>query len=104
MLRRPPTSTLFPYTTLFRSQRAAIRILRDGADRLAQIGLSQEEVEEEEDRERDEENGNPVHGDRRVREGKRFGRIRSPQRLIVSGEEQVGDVAQDEPDAEQQQK
>src|SRR5438477_6873459 len=84
MLRRPPTSTLFPYTTLFRSQRAAIRILRDGADRLAQIGLSQEEVEEEEDRERDEENGNPVHGDRRVREGKRFGRDRKSTRLNSS--------------------
>src|SRR5256885_8692578 len=25
MIRRPPRSTLFPYTTLFRSQRAALR-------------------------------------------------------------------------------
>src|SRR5256885_7191925 len=28
MIRRPPRSTLFPYTTLFRSQRAPIRWLR----------------------------------------------------------------------------
>src|SRR2546422_11730142 len=26
MIRRPPRSTLFPYTTLFRSQRACLRI------------------------------------------------------------------------------
>src|SRR5437764_5851121 len=31
-MRRPPRSTLFPYTTLFRSDRAT------GADRLARIG------------------------------------------------------------------
>src|SRR3712207_7233231 len=30
MIRRPPRSTLFPYTTLFRSQRAARRLRRDG--------------------------------------------------------------------------
>src|SRR5690242_21444440 len=30
MLRRPPRSTLFPYTTLFRSPPAAYRILRYG--------------------------------------------------------------------------
>src|SRR2546430_8990831 len=29
MIRRPPRSTLFPYTTLFRSGRAAHRPLRD---------------------------------------------------------------------------
>src|SRR5258705_10275993 len=29
MIRRPPRSTLFPYTTLFRSTRAAARDLRD---------------------------------------------------------------------------
>src|SRR5258707_2305362 len=32
MIRRPPRSTLFPYTTLFRSHRAQ-RALRDGAHR-----------------------------------------------------------------------
>src|SRR2546430_5860508 len=29
MIRRPPRSTLFPYTTLFRSQRAAARLQHD---------------------------------------------------------------------------
>src|SRR3712207_8847534 len=29
MIRRPPRSTLFPYTTLFRSRRAAISCARD---------------------------------------------------------------------------
>src|SRR2546422_5046440 len=34
MIRRPPRSTLFPYTTLFRSVRAAARVLEPvGADR-----------------------------------------------------------------------
>src|SRR5690349_23151919 len=28
MLRRPPSSTLFPYTTLFRSGRSAVRVAR----------------------------------------------------------------------------
>src|SRR5947209_9999093 len=28
MIRRPPTSTLFPYTTLFRSRRARVRTRR----------------------------------------------------------------------------
>src|SRR5256886_9061050 len=33
MIRRPPRSTLFPYTTLFRSDRAfAIRLERHGGD------------------------------------------------------------------------
>src|SRR3712207_8188009 len=32
MIRRPPRSTLFPYTTLFRSRRAAARRLRPALD------------------------------------------------------------------------
>src|SRR5205823_14027648 len=34
-LRRPPSSTLFPYTTLFRSRRESALRLRAGGDRLA---------------------------------------------------------------------
>src|SRR5256885_3748922 len=34
MIRRPPRSTLFPYTTLFRSQMKADDILGTGADTL----------------------------------------------------------------------
>src|SRR5256885_8301032 len=35
MIRRPPRSTLFPYTTLFRSRRhrTAVRLVREAADR-----------------------------------------------------------------------
>src|SRR2546430_14357497 len=33
MIRRPPRSTLFPYTTLFRSRRAALFLGRDPARR-----------------------------------------------------------------------
>src|SRR2546430_12152723 len=34
MIRRPPRSTLFPYTTLFRSERraAVVRLLEDATD------------------------------------------------------------------------
>src|SRR3712207_7482424 len=32
MIRRPPRSTLFPYTTLFRSEREIARHVRPGAD------------------------------------------------------------------------
>src|SRR2546426_4050717 len=35
MIRRPPRSTLFPYTTLFRSIGDAVRVLRDVCDALA---------------------------------------------------------------------
>src|SRR3712207_8499878 len=35
MIRRPPRSTLFPYTTLFRSL-PALRVLRGVADQVAQ--------------------------------------------------------------------
>src|SRR5260221_10343636 len=39
MIRRPPRSTLFPYTTLFRShrQRAVARILADGEARIGDV-------------------------------------------------------------------
>src|SRR3712207_8114814 len=40
MIRRPPRSTLFPYTTLFRSGRRDVRIARDAAGRAcAQVLL-----------------------------------------------------------------
>src|SRR3989442_12052962 len=47
MIRRPPRSTLFPYTTLFRSlHRAGRHPRRDGFDRRA-VGPSSEERSEE---------------------------------------------------------
>src|SRR2546426_7813228 len=42
MIRRPPRSTLFPYTTLFRSPEVR-RLLRDlGGALLPQVGLDQQ--------------------------------------------------------------
>src|SRR3712207_7303497 len=38
MIRRPPRSTLFPYTTLFRSQRGAGRQLRVDGDGVGEGG------------------------------------------------------------------
>src|SRR5436189_3077629 len=38
MLRRPPRSTLFPYTTLFRSRAHALEAVRGAARRNAQGG------------------------------------------------------------------
>src|SRR5258707_8993078 len=38
MIRRPPRSTLFPYTTLFRSAVAEVFVPRRGIDRRAVIG------------------------------------------------------------------
>src|SRR5215216_7313355 len=37
MIRRPPRSTLFPYTTLFRSPRRAARSRADGRDSRASL-------------------------------------------------------------------
>src|SRR5256885_9918005 len=44
MIRRPPRSTLFPYTTLFRSQRAARRYAGAAVDRL---GAEDEQSEDQ---------------------------------------------------------
>src|SRR3712207_9116921 len=41
MIRRPPRSTLFPYTTLFRSRVAQGLAARDDADLVHRIGVVQ---------------------------------------------------------------
>src|SRR5437588_4805500 len=51
MIRRPPRSTLFPYTTLFRSGRSRKKVLRGGSwdipsDWCRSEGMSQERSEE----------------------------------------------------------
>src|SRR5947199_2563678 len=43
MIRRPPRSTLFPYTTLFRSQAPAVRLEAAADDRGVVIELRQRE-------------------------------------------------------------
>src|SRR5258708_28746085 len=39
MIRRPPRSTLFPYTTLFRSAQPPLQLAQLGAHFLAQLGV-----------------------------------------------------------------
>src|SRR5256885_6846587 len=58
MIRRPPRSTLFPYTTLFRSLRAAHGPLDDACDPpdpAAGDGLGRQGVQPERDPRRSEE-------------------------------------------------
>src|SRR5258707_11047182 len=40
MIRRPPRSTLFPYTTLFRSPRARMSVSTESAFGLAMVSIS----------------------------------------------------------------
>src|SRR5690348_17497290 len=49
MLRRPPRSTLFPYTTLFRSPPTAIRKCKEAA-KITKIAISAPTVSAEIDR------------------------------------------------------
>src|SRR2546422_6301419 len=46
MIRRPPRSTLFPYTTLFRSDRALVRRLLEGVEHrtLVHVLLAREQA------------------------------------------------------------
>src|SRR5260370_18541077 len=39
MIRRPPRSTLFPYTTLFRSAANSAKVLADNPDRAREAAL-----------------------------------------------------------------
>src|SRR3712207_9410686 len=47
MIRRPPRSTLFPYTTLFRSRRAARGALARGKGLLLQLGRRGQRVRDQ---------------------------------------------------------
>src|SRR5256885_13151659 len=40
MIRRPPRSTLFPYTTLFRSKRISAHLTRPTKDGLEDMGMA----------------------------------------------------------------
>src|SRR5258707_5855194 len=55
MIRRPPRSTLFPYTTLFRSERTTLEIIAPTVEEalaqgLEQLGLTADAVSVEVDR------------------------------------------------------
>src|SRR5438034_6027531 len=64
MLRRPPRSTLFPYTTLFRSVRALTRVATpETEERLVAVGRA----------------GTADHVERIVRGWRRVDRIRSEE-------------------------
>src|SRR5690349_22739352 len=46
MLRRPPRSTLFPYTTLFRSERRAVEVERVALDEVGRRHVAVEQPHE----------------------------------------------------------
>src|SRR5437773_8971324 len=51
MIRPPPISTLFPYTTLFRSRRSPLSPTRPGASETAgPTGSSRDDIEDRADR------------------------------------------------------
>src|SRR2546421_8632780 len=49
MIRRPPRSTLFPYTTLFRSLGRGLSPRHDSGDRLAGVGDAGDGIERSEE-------------------------------------------------------
>src|SRR3712207_7467528 len=55
MIRRPPRSTLFPYTTLFRSRSPVRQALAAADDRAVEGGLAGVETGPERDLDRDRE-------------------------------------------------
>src|SRR2546422_8160654 len=44
MIRRPPRSTLFPYTTLFRSHRENERLLRENEDLRRKVAEREKQI------------------------------------------------------------
>src|SRR5690348_17778750 len=60
MIRRPPRSTLFPYTTLFRSPRQQLGFLFRGAE-LAHDSRHHAELDDERSEEHTSELQSPVH-------------------------------------------
>src|SRR2546422_7162498 len=61
MIRRPPRSTLFPYTTLFRSRKHADRAVRDDQEALV-LREAEEAREEVSGRDRKSTRLNSSHG------------------------------------------
>src|SRR3712207_7211076 len=67
MIRRPPRSTLFPYTTLFRSRGQPLAPGEDGA---LGTGVGPVDVEEEPGDDRHEDEDRDRRGDRPALEGR----------------------------------
>src|SRR5437879_11157476 len=81
MLRRPPRSTLFPYTTLFRSQIEAARRVHDAGD--SRRALVVVEVERCRVRTRREESAaDPVEAVGVVRSEEHTSELQSPMYLV----------------------
>src|SRR2546422_8057347 len=80
MIRRPPRSTLFPYTTLFRSPHEDLRVP------VARVGLRPRGGAGARDRERPEEGDRPAERDREL--GRHAGLARreraKPERRLVA--------------------
>src|SRR3712207_8420260 len=70
MIRRPPRSTLFPYTTLFRSQHPPHR-----ADRRRHLGGARRRVQPQ-------PHGGPTHPGPRVRSEEHTSELQSRQYLV----------------------
>src|SRR3712207_7384644 len=68
MIRRPPRSTLFPYTTLFRSVAETHRSAADARLRIREHGVPDEHEQQEEGEDRQEDPGE--HGGRRLQDRK----------------------------------
>src|SRR2546422_7722907 len=78
MIRRPPRSTLFPYTTLFRSRRPALYPGRDGLARPGHQALGGEDRRLSELRQQVVERG-AVHPDEPTRSADRRAGRRSEE-------------------------
>src|SRR5687767_15415796 len=79
MIRRPPRSTLFPYTTLFRSYGAAKKEIMPGVEHRQHKGLNN----------RAENSHQPTR--RRERQMKRFKSTRHAQRFL-SAHDQINNL------------
>src|SRR3712207_7061342 len=84
MIRRPPRSTLFPYTTLFRSVRAADQVEQRVGDgqRQQRVGGQQEAGRGVPDEEQVREGGRGRAGERHQRSEEHTSELQSRQYLV----------------------
>src|SRR5256885_8752148 len=75
MIRRPPRSTLFPYTTLFRSMSDQLRPLPTGANQRNRDQHNQQELQEQ-------EQALPQPLPKRVRSEEHTSELQSPCNLV----------------------
>src|SRR2546425_1270795 len=78
-------------------QRAAVRVLRHGPDRLAEVRAREQQVKRQQDQQRERKDRQPVHGEEGACERDRSRRVRGADGLVVAGEEQICGVAEHQP-------